>query len=91
MASIHHPLSHKATSKGKEDVGQALSRSAAGIDICPGSGPQHAPHPISVDPGPAASSKPSLAKKSDTSKQEKTKTKKKKKKNAIDDLFDGLL
>jgi ribonuclease MRP protein subunit RMP1 len=76
-------------------VGQALSRSGAGIDIFPGSEAQHAPHPISVNSGLAASSKPSSIK-LDASKQKKTKTKtkkkkKKKKKNAIDDLFDGLL
>ncbi|KAL3448636.1 hypothetical protein BJX65DRAFT_275289 [Aspergillus insuetus] len=91
LASIHLPLSHPAIPDGKEDVGQALSRSGAGIDIFPGPKAQHAPHPISVNSRLAASSKPSSIKPDASKQKTKTKTKKKKKKNAIDDLFDGLL
>ncbi|KAJ0414006.1 hypothetical protein BJY00DRAFT_46811 [Aspergillus carlsbadensis] len=92
VASVHHPLSRPAISKGKVDVGQTLSRCAAGVYICPGSEAQHAPSPILVDPGLATSSRPNSAEKPDASEQKNTKTKKKKrKKNAIDDLFDGLL
>ncbi|KAL2816370.1 hypothetical protein BDW59DRAFT_175817 [Aspergillus cavernicola] len=80
---------HMKIFKEKEDVGEALVRDKEpSDDITTSSGIQQTPQPVLVDSGSAVSSKASVTKDLDTPKPKK---KKKRKKNAIDDLFDGLM
>ncbi|KAL2809024.1 hypothetical protein BJX63DRAFT_373995 [Aspergillus granulosus] len=82
------PVSHVEMVGGREDVGQALSRGEERIlDVSAASKAQHI-WPVVVESSLAASKEPRAVKEPDVPKQKKTK---KKKKNAIDDLFDGLL
>ncbi|KAL4944742.1 hypothetical protein BDV06DRAFT_76119 [Aspergillus oleicola] len=76
--------------KEKEDIGETLSRPADVPDLDRSSNPKKAARSVVGDTGRITSSKDSAAKVSDTAKP-KEKKEKKKGKNAIDDLFSGLL
>ncbi|KAL4782742.1 hypothetical protein BJX76DRAFT_278993 [Aspergillus varians] len=84
----HVPLPHMKMSKGSEDIGETLSRTGEELDVVRSPGTQQTPQPGLGDTLTPAPKESSVARTLDTMKPRK---KKKKKKNAIDELFDGLL
>ncbi|KAL6231465.1 hypothetical protein BDW75DRAFT_44375 [Aspergillus navahoensis] len=77
------PASHTGAPTEMEDIGEALSRSVEESEVVQGSEMQQTLQPVLT-----VSNKPKASKTLDTTKPRK---KKNQKKNAIDDLFDGLL
>ncbi|KAL4914290.1 hypothetical protein BDW62DRAFT_146988 [Aspergillus aurantiobrunneus] len=82
-------LPHNNMSKGKEDIGEVLPRTEWTLDVVRRPVAQQKPRLVLGNTGSPSSQKPNAAQTLDAANPKKGKQKKKK--DAIDDLFDGLL
>ena len=81
------PLRYMGTPKNQEDVGEALSRAGEALDVFQRSNTQKTPGPVLENTMVTALRETSVSTVSDPGKKKN----KKKRKNAIDDIFNGLL